>query len=432
MFLKLLVKYLQKEDLTMETKVIIDSHKQRIRKTALEGVLSGHRTISSAARMMSLSETQTRRLLKTAKEFGIEVALLDRRKGNNHSTEIPQSTKGKVVSLYEEKYSGFNFAHFTSMLNDIEHVQLSLSSVRRILNSKGISAPKKIKKRSPHRRRIPRAHAGELCQMDASKHDWFMESEDGTASKIYHHLYGLIDDATCVVPALWMEKEETTHGYFMLMKQANETTGFPLNLYVDYRGTFNVNVHKEASQTAATELTGKNDQYTTQFTRAMNDLNVDIIFASSGSAKGRIERLWKTLQNRLVNEFRLYNIKTEEQANSFFPGFLKRFNKEFSVKPADSNDFWQRKKRSDMLDIEMCPHYMLQLNSDFSVPYRGKYYVLPSVDINRKQVRDYVIKYHRTDVELIFPYDGRILMRTFDGRLFAPRIINGRKGDKTV
>ncbi len=85
-----------------------------------------------------------------------------------------------------------------------------------------------------------------------------------------------------------------------------------------------------------------------------------------------------------------------------------------------------------MLDIEMCPHYMLQLNSDFSVPYRGKYYVLPSVDINRKQARDYVIKYRRTDVELIFPYDGRILMRTFDGRLFAPRIINGRKGDKTV
>lgn len=413
----------------MKIKVTDESFKQRTRRTALEGVLEGKRTISSASRMMNLSETQTRRLLKMATEQGLDAALEDKRKGNNNRNRIPQVIRDKIISLYEDKYSGFNFCHYTSMLNDFEAIHVSLSTVRRILEAKSIKVPHKVKKRSPHRRRPARAHAGELCQMDASKHDWFTESKDGTMAEVYHHLYGLIDDATCIVPALWMEKEETTHGYFMLMRQVNETTGFPLNLYVDYRGTFSVNLKKDASQTPSTELAGTREQYTTQFTRAMNDLNVDIIFASSGPAKGRIERLWETLQDRLVNEFRINSIKTEEQANAYFPSFLKRFNKEFSVKPADNNTFWQRKKNPQMLDIEMCPHYKMQLNSDFSVPYKGRYYVLPSKDVNGKQPKDYITRYRRSDVELILPYEGTPLMRTFDGRLFIPRVINGRKGE---
>lgn len=414
----------------MKTKVKDNSHKQRIRRMALEGIISKQRSISSAARMMNLSETQTRRLLQKAKAFGIEAALQDRRKGNNHSNEIPKATRDKVVSLYTGKYEGFNFSHFKSIINDVEHISLSLSSVRRILNKSGVSAPTKIKKRSSHRRRPARVHAGELCQMDASKHDWFSESKNGTMKDVYHHLYGLIDDATCIVPALWMEKEETTHGYFMLMRQVNETTGFPLSLYVDYRGTFSINIHKDASQAVSTQLAGDKDQNTTQFTRAMNDLNVDIIFASSGPAKGRIERLWKTLQDRLVNEFRVNNIKTEEQANSYFPDFLRRFNKEFSVKPADDCDFWQRKKHKDLLDIEMCPHYTLQLNNDYSVPFKGKFYVLPLKDTTGRQVRNHDLKYRRSNVELIFPYEGEPLLRTLDGRLFSPRIINCRKGEQ--
>ena len=394
---------------------------QRIR--VVNEILNGHRSFDSGARILDICEQQMRNIVAKAVRDGIDSVAVDGRKNNRSSRSIPESTREKIVSLYRDKYTDFNFAHFSSMLRDIEHISISDSSVERILKAEGFKVPKTKRRPAAHSRREPRAHAGELGQADASKHDWFQEGIDQSTDKsFYHHLYGIIDDATGKVSALWMEKEETSHGYWQLMRLTNDSTGLYQSIYVDRRGTFKVNNARGTSKDPVAEDFSDSALAETQFSRSMKDLDIDIIFAYSGPAKGRIERLWLTLQDRLVKEFALNGIKDEVAANAFFPSFLKRFNKEFQRKPSNPESFWKNRIRKDILDMEFCLHFNSVISKSGSVSFRGGYLVLPAKDTKGHLLKDYFF----SPVEIIVKSDDDILLRLPDGKIVKPKILSRR------
>lgn len=399
-------------------------HKDRLQRIrVVDAILNGYRSFASGARILGLCEQQMRNIVAKAARDGIDSVAVDGRENNRSSRSIPDSTREKIASLYRDKYTDFNFAHFSSMLRDIEHIGISDSSVGRILKEAGFRVPKARRRAAVHSRREPRAHAGELGQADASKHDWFQEGIDpDTGNPSYHHLYGIMDDATGRVSALWMEKEETTSGYWNLMRLANDSTGLYQSIYVDRRGTFRANNARRASKDPVAEDFSGTAVAETQFSRSMKDLDIDIVFACSGPAKGRIERLWLTLQDRLVKEFALNGIKDETAANAFFPAFLKRFNHEFQRKASDPEPFWKGRIRKDILDMEFCPHFKAVVSKSGSVAFRGGYLVLPARDSRGRLLKDYF----SSSVEIVVRPDDDILMRLPDGKVVRPKILSKR------
>jgi hypothetical protein len=181
--------------------------------------------------------------------------------------------------------------------------------------------PKRTKKKRIFQYRERRSRKGEMMQMDGSPHDWF-EARAAKCSLIY-----TVDDATGEIMAARFEPTETMWGYFELMKDHLKIHGRPIALYTDKHGVFKVN-HKDA-------VSGDG---ITQFGKAMKALDIRIIYANTPQAKGRIERMNQTLQDRLVKELRLQKISTPEEANAFLPTFIKAFNRKFAVAPKDPNN----------------------------------------------------------------------------------------------
>jgi transposase len=273
-----------------------------------------------AGALLELSERQIRRLRRGMEEKGTD-ALKHGNTGKTPSTAISTEQRREVVRLYKSKYIGANFQHFTELLEEHEDICISVMSVTRILKSEGIQSPKKRRKSKQHRRRQRKGYAGELVQTDATAHDFF-----GTGEKVC--LHGAIDDATGDVTGLYMVKHECLDGYFGVFEQMIKNFGIPGSMYADRHTIFAS--PKASKLTIEDELAGKtaND---TQLGRAMRELGITLIWARSPQAKGRIERLWATLQDRLVIEFRINRITTIEAANEFLPGFIKRYNKKFGV-----------------------------------------------------------------------------------------------------
>lgn len=222
----------------------------------------------------------------------------------------------KLVNVYK-KYNGFNFSHF---LNENTDITFSLSTVTRILNDNNIISPKshKPKKDNIHPLRKRKENYGELIQMDASKHDWLSNGE-------YLHLHLAIDDATSKVVAGWFSKEETLNSYLMLYKQILEKYGIPMCFYTDKRTVFEYKSKKSKIDTM------------TQFQRICSSFGTQIKTTSVPQAKGRVERLNRTFQDRLINEIRFNNICSIKKANEYLLNvFIPKHNKRFSL-IADKN-----------------------------------------------------------------------------------------------
>ena len=194
------------------------------------------------------------------------------------------------------------------------------------------------------------------------------------------------------------------------------------SIYVDRRGTFRANNARRTSKDPVAEDFSGTAVAETQFSRSMKDLDIDIVFACSGPAKGRIERLWLTLQDRLVKEFALNGIKDETAANAFFPAFLKRFNHEFQRKASDPEPFWKGRIRKDILDMEFCPHFKAVVSKSGSVAFRGGYLVLPARDSRGRLLKDYF----PSSVEIVVRPSDDILMRLPDGKVVRPKILSKR------
>lgn len=292
----------------------------------LEKVLDRSFEIGEAAVHLECSKRTVYRKMLRLREEGPQ-AVVHGNRGKASPRKIPDTVRDRILELAKEDLADSNDTHLVELLMEYEGISIGRETLRAILRSGGIK-PKRKHKSGKHRdRRERKSTFGEMLQIDASPHDWLEDRGPRLA------LLGAIDDATNRVWLLF-RVAETTEGYLSLLRGIVTRHGAPLTLYSDRHMIFTS--PKEA--TIEEQLRGI--EPLTQFGRAMDELGTGIINAHSPQAKGRIERLWNTLQDRLVVEMRLAGISTLDEANRFLVKYTVKHNRQFMVKPAsDSSSF---------------------------------------------------------------------------------------------
>ena len=277
----------------------------------------GQRT---AAEILGVSVRQVKRLLRAYRREGA-AGLVSKQRGQASHHQLEQETVRAALDLLKGRYADFGPTLAHEKLVEREGLKLCLGSVRKIMIEEGIWKAKRARKVDVHPLRERRACLGELVQMDGTDHDWF----EGRSERCT--LLVMIDDATGQLGALSFVPEESFFGYCNLLRQYLAAHGRPAGLYTDKHGIFRVNLPNAGS--------GDN---LTQFGRAMQSLEIPILCANTPQAKGRVERVNETLQDRLVREMRLLGINTMQQGNAYLPEFILDFNARFAVQPRSSLD----------------------------------------------------------------------------------------------
>lgn len=293
------------------------------RITIIQSVIDKKRTQKEAADALKLSERQIRKLVKRYREEGAN-GLKHKNKEHKPAHAFSEEFVNKIVSLkLSNNYIDTNFSHFRDLLEERENIKISYSALYNILKSNNINSKKSHRDKKTHRRRKRKEAEGMLVQTDGTPYDWF---DIG----VKYSLHGYIDDATGKILGLYMCENECLMGYLEITRQMLKKYGSPVAIYSDKYSVFFPTVSQKV--TLEEQLEGK-EKPTTQFKRIMDFLGIELIAASTSQAKGRIERLWETLQDRLVTEFKLNNIKTIEDANKFLPKYIEKYNKKFAIEP---------------------------------------------------------------------------------------------------
>ena len=344
--------------------------KEQKRLGVLNLVISGKIKPKQAAEVLGLSVRHTKRLVAAYRREGV-VALAHGNRGRKPVHALNQAVKDKVTELAHTKYTGFNFSHFTELLEEREGTRLSRSSVRRILLKGGLSSPRKRKAPRHRSRRTRFPQEGMLLQIDGSPHDWL----EGRGPELC--LMGAIDDATSKVPYAHFQDHEDSKGYFRLLREITRRYGIPLALYHDKHSIFEMAGDKLPS--IEEQLAGKKPQ--TQFERLMEELGITSIAANSPQAKGRVERLWNTFQDRLASELRLEGAKNIEEANRVLAVFLPRFNRKFGVKAAEPGIAYRKVGTGFRAEEYFCYKHWRTVGGDNVVRFNNqRLQILPSPD----------------------------------------------------
>ena len=369
------------------------SRKEVPRAGLLKAALAGKITNAQGALAMRLSVRQFQRVKGRFAAEGVR-GLLHRLRGHSSPRRLAPDVGARAAELLQGRYAGLNDCHVTEKLQEVDGLQLSRSSVRRLRRALGLP-PKRHRRARPGRiRRTPEAQMGALVQLDASPFAWLEDRGPALA------LHGAIDDATGTGLALYFRPTEDLHGYATLLHTLCTTDGLPVALYGDRFGVF---VRNDPHWTLEEELRGTQDP--THFGRILQELGIGYIAAHSPQAKGRIERFWQTLQDRLVSELRLRGISTAEAANAFLPAFLADLNPRFARAPADAATAWRPAPR-DLATVLSC-RYTRTVARDNTVRLGPRWVQLP-----RRR------SYAGRRVELREGLDGRLLVFT-DGACVA-------------
>ena len=342
------------------------SQKEQQRLRVISEVAAGRWSVAEAAQILHLSERHVRRLRSGFEREGA-AAFMHGNRGQPPPWRISDELRARVSELGRGRYAACNDTHLQELLLREAGILLSRSSVRRIRRQAG-QKPKQRHRPPRHRsRRDRRPQEGILLQVDGSRHHWFGAHQPACT------LLAAIDDATGKVVAALFREQEDAQGYFLLLKQVLRQQGIPLELYHDRHSIFQDN--SKRSWTLAEELAAK--QEPTQFGRALQELGIISIAAHSPEAKGRIERLWGTWQDRLVVELELAGIKDQTAGNRFLPGQVKRHNARFAVR-AEEPGLAYRPPQGD-LDLEriLSFRYQRMVARDNTVRLEGHLIQIP-------------------------------------------------------
>jgi transposase len=381
----------------MQEKLTLNRKEQK-RLMVLNQVENRNLGIEKAATLLRLSERQVWRMLAGYRREGAE-ALAHGNRGRKPTNAIEESIRLRVIELANFTYRGFNHQHLTEKLNEKEDIHFSRSTIRNILLKAGIRSPRK--RRPPkHRSRRERCpQEGMMLQTDGSPHDWL----EGRGPKLC--LIGAIDDATGSVPYAFFQEQETTEGYMLMLREIVLTTGIPLALYHDRHGIFEVPADKEP--TLEEQLNGK--EPLTQMGRLLHELGISSISANSPQAKGRIERLWGTFQDRLVSELRLAGVKTLEEANRALDWFLPDYNRRFAIAARDSQMAYRKIEKGFNPDEYFCFKYSRTVGADNVVRFdKARLQVLPT-KYRLSHVQCRVTVHQRLNGSLAIYYQGNPL-----------------------
>ena len=350
----------------MEGIFMMNSKEKRINDILIK-LISKKINIKDASKLLKLSERQIYRKKKAYLDEGI-ISVIHKNKGNTNAKSYSLEFKNHIIELYKNNYIGWNFHHFNDTLEDYHNIKVSDSFIYNILTKAGFISPRHLKnsKKKVHPPRNRRENAGELIQVDASKHQWFYNNSE------YYNLHGAIDDATGIVTGAFFQKEETMYGYQIILKQTIEDYGIPECLYSDYRTVFQ---STKRNLTIEDELAGKQIK-ATRYGNMLQHLGIDIISTINPMAKGRIERFWKTFQDRLYNEMKKNNVDNIDKANVFLKDFIKRYNSRFSIEINNEKNNFVKIDKEFNFNIELATYQEYAIHKYSYIVKNKKYYII--------------------------------------------------------
>jgi len=320
---------------------------------------------SHAAKLLKLTERHVTRLKQVVIEYGV-AALIHKQRGKPSHHQLSEKERQRIVCLLKEKYPDFGPTFAAEKLRENHTIDHDPKTIRAIQMKEGLWKPRRSRAKDEHRSwRQRRSAFGEMLQFDGSYHDWF-EGRGGITESC---LLASIDDATGKIVELEFASHEGVFPVFAFWKRYLENHGKPRQIYMDKFSTYKMN-------SAAAK---NNPDLKTQFERAMIALRVEPVFAQSPQAKGRVERLFDTLQDRLVKELRLANIVTVEDANRFLKEmFIPRFNEMFAVEPASSSDMHQMlsEKEKKLLPSIFSRQEKRTVQNDFTFSFQNQWHQL--------------------------------------------------------
>ena len=365
------------------------SQKEFQRVKVIENAAGGRLSVGEASHLLQLSERQVQRLKRRYRPDSIAWVQHGNR-GRPMPWALPLPQKQLILNLARGKYQGFNDSHLAEKLRTEENLGVSRETVRRILRAAKLASPQKRRPRQYRSRRPPRPRFGMMVLTDASRHDWL----EGRGPELT--LIGFQDDATGQILAAHFQLEaENTVGYLRALHAMITAHGVPLSLYRDRHSIFQRN---DAHWTLAEQLAGK--QSPTQLGRALEALGIEQIPAYSPQAKGRIERAWRTCQDRLVSELRLARATTLPQANAVLARFCADYNQRFARPAADSaRDFCSLPRRFDLARC-LSLHYRRVVSADHTITLGTHVIALPPLPGHRG--------YAGETLELAHQLDGRL------------------------
>lgn len=339
------------------------SAKEIDRISVMEKLVNGKLKVKLAAATLQLSTRQVKRLKKRFGDFGPK-GLIHKNRGRVGNRQISELEIERAIDIVAQNYADFGPTLALEKLKENHGVTFGRERLRLAMIAKGIWKVKKKRYVVVHQQRRRRDREGELVQADGSPHLWFEDRGP------YCTLLVFVDDATGKLKHLMFAKAETTNNYFVAIGAYICKFGKPAALYVDKHGVFRVNTRRSATA-SVDDANGL-----TQFGRAMQELNITLIFANSPQAKGRVEKINGTLQDRLVKELRLKGICTMEAANAFLDEFMDRFNRKFAVEPYNKQDAHRLLLPSENLDDILVKKETRVLSKNLEFTYKTKLYQL--------------------------------------------------------
>ena len=344
----------------MRKDMIMISSEELRRLGIIKKVLGKEINQQEASEAIGISDRQVRRIVKRVRKEG-ERGIIHGLRGQEGSHRIKAEEKQKIVGLYRRKYEGFGPLLASEKLLEREKIKVCDETLRLWLIEEGLWEVKRHKEEKKRSWRARKEHYGEMVQMDGSHHDWL----EGRGPKMV--LVGYIDDARGRVYGKFYEYEGTQPAMDSL-KGYIKKNGIPTSIYLDKHSAYKVN-KKETYR----EWPFRDEEELTQFGRACRQLGIELIYAHSPQAKGRIERLFETLQDRLIKEMRLENVRTVEEANKFLSEYLPKFNKQFMVMAKKSGDYHREVRGIDLDDI-LSIQTQRSLRNDRTVVHESQWY----------------------------------------------------------
>ncbi|MBL7120098.1 MAG: ISNCY family transposase [Dehalococcoidia bacterium] len=351
--------------------------------------------------MLGLSLRHVRRLLAAYRKEGAAAIAHGNRGGKPRHT-VDANRRRRVLELAQSTYTGFNTQHLTEIMAEREGIVLSRSTVRRILLEAGIRSPRKRRPPKHRSRRERYPQKGMLLQIDGppeAGHDWLQGRGP------YLSLIGAIDDATNEVPYALFRQQEDAQGYFLLLRQIVASHGIPLALYHDRHGIFERS--PKESESLEEQLAG--ERKPTQFGRLLQELGITSIPSYSPQARGRIERLWGTSQDRLVAELRLAGARTLQEANQVLWHFIPGYNSKFMVPAAEPGSAYSQPRQGFIPHEVFCFKYQRTVGADNVVSFGNHRLQIEPGNGRLSYARAKVEVHERLDGSLALYYQGHCL-----------------------
>lgn len=391
------------------------SQSERTRLTVMQGLKAHKLTQQEAAVRLGLGIRQVKRLWRVFRADGA-TGLISKQRGRVSPRRLDAEVRSQTVELIRSRYTDFGPTLAHEKLTEVDHLKLSVESVRQLMIEQKLWQPRHAKRVTIHPLRERRASFGELVQIDGSPFDWFEDRSPKCSLLVF------IDDATGRLVELFFAPQESTFAYGAAMSRYFRRYGKPVAFYSDKHSIFRVTAPEAVSGTGLTQLG-----------RALQELDIEIICANSPQAKGRVERANQTLQDRLVKELRLLGISTIDAANEFLPEYAPHFNEHFAVVPRSPDDRHRPLQATEDLDRIFSHQETRTLSKNLTVQYNKVVYQIQTTRPSYALRHATVLVLEKPNGDVTLEYQGRVLTYTvYDRQAHQAEIVSAKMLDAAL